>query len=97
MNGYTRSQLIGQPIDILNPNPFGSSKRDEYVEILVKWALRYETPHRRKNGTEFLIEVSTSLISPGGRDVLLGSTVTLQNAAGGRKPAQYQAQMAGIF
>jgi len=73
MNGYTRNELIGQSIDILNPNPWASANRDEYLaRIRREGILRYETPHRRKNGTEFPIEVSTSLISLGGRDVLLG-------------------------
>ena len=99
MNGYTRSELIGQPIDILNPNPFGSSKRDEYVENIRRVGiLRYETPHRRKNGTEFLIEVSTSLISPGGRDVLLGIDRDITERKWAEEALRNsQAQMAGIF
>ncbi|HSB00892.1 MAG TPA: PAS domain S-box protein, partial [Anaerolineales bacterium] len=73
MNGYTHEELVGQSIDILNPNPWRSSKRDEYLaNIRQAGVLRYETSHRRRDGSEFPIEVSTSLISLGGRDVLLG-------------------------
>ena len=73
MNGYTRSELIGQPIDILNPNPWSTAERDEYLaNIRRQGILRYETPHYRKDGTEFPIEVSTSLISLGEHEVLLG-------------------------
>jgi len=73
MNGYTHDELIGQPVDILNPSPWRSVELDEYLsKIRRAGILRYETLHRRKDGTEFLIEVSTSLISLGGRDVLLG-------------------------
>ena len=73
MNGYTRDELIGQPVDILNPNPYDPVERDEYLEkIRREGILRYETPHRRKDGTEFPIEVSTTMISLNGRDVLLG-------------------------
>ncbi|MBN2119053.1 MAG: PAS domain S-box protein [Anaerolineales bacterium] len=73
MNGYTHEELVGQSIDILNPNPWRSPKRDEYLaNIRQTGVLRYETVHRRKDGTEFPIEVSTSLISLAGREVLLG-------------------------
>jgi len=73
MNGYTRDELIGQPIDILNPSPFPSTELDEYLaNIRQANVLRYETLHRRKDGSVFPIEVSTSLISLAGRDVLLG-------------------------
>ncbi|RPI92957.1 MAG: PAS domain S-box protein, partial [Chloroflexi bacterium] len=73
MNGYTHKELVGQSIDILNPNPWRPAKRDEYLaDIRQAGVLRYETVHRRRDGTEFPIEVSTSLISLGGRDVLLG-------------------------
>jgi len=73
MNGYTHDELIGQPIDILNSKPLPSGELDEYLaKIQREGILRYETLHRRKDGTEFPLEVSTSLISLGGRDVLLG-------------------------
>jgi PAS domain S-box-containing protein len=73
MNGYTRTELIGQPIDILNPNPYDPVERKEYLaKIRREGILRYETPHRRKDGAEFPIEVSTTMISLNGRDVLLG-------------------------
>ncbi|RPJ16781.1 MAG: PAS domain S-box protein, partial [Chloroflexi bacterium] len=73
MNGYTRDELIGQPIDILNPKPFPSVELDGYLaNIRQAEVLRYETLHQRKDGTQFPIEVSTSLISLGGREVILG-------------------------
>ncbi len=73
MNGYEHDELVGQPIDILNQNPLPSTELDEYLaNIRQAGVLRYETLHRRKDGSEFPIEVSTSLISPGGHDMLLG-------------------------
>jgi PAS domain S-box-containing protein len=73
MNGYTHDELIGQPIDILNSNPLPSEELGDYLaQIRQAGVLRYETVHRRKDGTEFPIEVSTSLITINGRDVLLG-------------------------
>jgi PAS domain-containing protein len=73
MNGYERDDLIGQPIDILNPNPLPHADLSGYLaSIRQAKILRYETSHRRKDGSVFPIEVSTSLISLGGREVLLG-------------------------
>ena len=73
MNGYTRSELIGQSIDILNPTPGTPSERAAYLErIQAVGVLRMEAAHRRKDGTVLPIEVSTSLIALGGRDVILG-------------------------
>ncbi len=73
MNGYTHDELIGQPVGILNPDAWYPDKLGEYVEAIRQaGVLRYETLHRRKDGTEFPIEVSTSLISLGGQDMLLG-------------------------
>ncbi len=73
MNGYTRDELVGKPINILNSNPLPSTELDEYLaNIRQAGVLRFETRHRRKDGTEFLIEVSNSLLTLGGRDVLLG-------------------------
>ncbi|HLO33253.1 MAG TPA: PAS domain S-box protein, partial [Anaerolineales bacterium] len=73
MNGYARDELIGQSVDILNAIPGVASERTAYLErIRQANILRYETLHRHKNGTMFPIEVSTSVISLNGRDVILG-------------------------
>src|SRR3990172_6520128 len=73
MNGYTRDELVGQSVDLLNLTPGDPNERKEYVErIHRQGVLRLDTFHRRKDGSVFSVEVSTSLITLGGRDVVLG-------------------------
>ncbi|MBI5032420.1 MAG: PAS domain S-box protein [Chloroflexi bacterium] len=73
MNGYTRDELVGQSIDILNLTPGNPAERADYFEkIRQNDVLRFETAHRRKDGTNFPVEVLTSIITLGGRDVVLG-------------------------
>jgi PAS domain S-box-containing protein len=73
MNGYTRDELIGQSVDLLNLTAGDPTEREEYLErIRESGVLRLETIHRRKNGDVFPVEVSTSLVTLGGREVVLG-------------------------
>ena len=73
MNGFTREELVGQSIDILNLEPGEPGERMDYMErIYQAEVLRYETSHRKKDGTTFPVEVSTCLIMLGGRQVVLG-------------------------
>ena len=73
MNGYTHDELVGQPIDILNAEPFNPEGRAAYLEQIRKAGVFHqESTHRRKDGTIFLVDISTSLITLGGREVVLG-------------------------
>jgi PAS domain S-box-containing protein len=73
MNGYTRDELVGQSIDLLNLMAGDLIEREEYVgRIRQSGVLRLDAFHRRKDGIVFPVEVSTSLITLGGRDVVLG-------------------------
>ena len=73
MNGYSREELLGQSIDILNAKPPKPDEQTEYLrKIQEQEILHYETSHRRKDGTIFEVEVSTSLIHVGNRQLVLG-------------------------
>ena len=73
MNGYTREELLGQCIDIFNLTSGGPDERTGYLEsIRQQGVLRFETAHRRKDGTLFTVDVSTSLIRFDTRDLILG-------------------------
>ncbi|HMB22206.1 MAG TPA: PAS domain S-box protein [Anaerolineales bacterium] len=73
MNGYSREELIGQSIDILNTSPGIPLEQAEYLaKVQQQGILRYETIHRRKDGTLITVEVSTSLIRVGEREIVLG-------------------------
>ncbi|HSK88089.1 MAG TPA: response regulator, partial [Anaerolineales bacterium] len=73
MNGYSRSELIGQTIDILNVNRGTQAERSEYMGNLRKaGVLKLEAYHRRKNGDVFPVEISTTLITVGERELIIG-------------------------
>ena len=73
MNGYAREELIGHSVDLLNIAPGTEAERMEYFEQLKeKGNLKLETYHRHKDGRIFPVEVSTSLITIGGRELILG-------------------------
>ena len=73
MNGYQREELIGQSIDILNLTSGTPEERTAYLERLRQTgSFKLETHHRRKNGEVFPVEVSTSLIRIGERELIIG-------------------------
>ena len=73
MNGYTREELIGQSIDLLNPTPGDTAERETYLHrIRQQGVLNQEVLHRHKAGHLFPVEVSTSLITVAGRELVLG-------------------------
>ena len=72
--GYDRGQLIGQPIDLLVPQPFGqvyAEHRETYFADprTRSLGLDLELSGRQQDGTEFPITISVSYIDTG--DVLL--------------------------
>lgn len=72
MNGYSREELIGQSIDILNIYKPQKAERTAFLsQIRAAGKLKLETQHRYKTGRVFSIEVSTSLINIGGRELVL--------------------------
>jgi PAS domain S-box-containing protein len=73
MNGYTREELIGSSIDILNIAPGTPQKRAAYLESLRRESVSHlETFHRHQDGHVFPVEVSTSIVTFGGRELILG-------------------------
>lgn len=73
MNGYVREELIGTSIDIFNVSEGTREERAEYFARLRReGTILLETFHRHKDGHVFPIEVSTSLVTLGGREFVLG-------------------------
>jgi len=73
MNGYEREELIGQSIDILNTSPGTGAERAAYLKRLREAGhLKLEADHRHKSGVIFPVEVSTALITVGGRELVVG-------------------------
>jgi PAS domain S-box-containing protein/putative nucleotidyltransferase with HDIG domain len=73
MNGYTREELIGQSIDMINIEPGDKAERQEYLDAIQRaGVLRKESLHRRKDGSVFPIEISTCMFTLDERQVVLG-------------------------
>jgi PAS domain S-box-containing protein len=73
MNGYRRDELIGHSIDIVNITPGTQVERIAYMKQLLEAGnVKLETFHRHKNGTLFPVEVSTTLIKVGERELVMG-------------------------
>jgi len=74
MNGYGRDELLGRSIDVLHEEPLVREEPDGFYE----WVRREgpgvpsRTTHKRKDGTTFAIDTLSSLITVGGREVVLG-------------------------
>ena len=73
MNGYNREELIGRSIDILNTIVASPDERIAYLENLrQEGVVHMETSHRHKDGHTFPVEVSTSIVTVGGHEMVLG-------------------------
>ena len=73
MNGYTREELLGQSIDILNQMPEIREERLAYLDrVRREGVIHVEAFHRHQDGHVFPVEVSTSLFTFEGRELVLG-------------------------
>ncbi len=73
MNGYSRDELIGHSIDVLNLAPGTQAERIAYMKKLREaGGLKLEAYHRHKNGDIFPVEISTRLITVGERQLVIG-------------------------
>jgi PAS domain S-box-containing protein len=73
MNGYTRAELIGRSVDILNTTAATPEERAAYLARLRREGVVFiEALHRHKDGHVFPVEISTSIIRLGGRERVLG-------------------------
>lgn len=73
MNGYSREELVGQSVDILNPTPGNPAERTTYLDrIRRRGVLQQEVLHRHQDGHLFPVENSSTLITVEGRELVLG-------------------------
>jgi PAS domain S-box-containing protein len=73
MNGYTREELVGQPLEMLEDEPPTTQERTRYLDqVRSNGVMHIEAMHRRKDGQLFPIEASTTLITRDGCELLLG-------------------------
>lgn len=73
MNGYTREEMIGQSIDMINLTKGTPEERTAYLNMLrIEPVLQKEAFHRHKDGRTFPVEISTSIVSIGSKEMILG-------------------------
>ena len=73
MNGYSREEMIGQSIDLLNLAPGTREERKAYLEDVRREKVVFtEAFHRHKDGHIFPIEVLTSLLILDDHELILG-------------------------
>jgi PAS domain S-box-containing protein len=89
MNGYTREEMIGQSMSLLNSTPGTREEQAAALEELRREkVIHNEALHRHKDGHLFSIEYSTSLFIYGGRELILG----IDRDITARKKAEQQIQ-----
>lgn len=73
MNGYTREEMIGKSIDVINVVDGTVEERKTYLDRLRKaGVLHTEAIHHHRDGHNFPVEISTSIVNIGGRELILG-------------------------
>ncbi len=72
IHGYTRGELIGQCVDLIEARPWTQYADNWIRELRKQPRLEGESLHRRKDGTVFTIEYFTSLVVVDGRELVIG-------------------------
>ena len=73
LHGYTRSELIGQSVDLIEATPWARRYGKDWIaELRAKKRVEGTSCHRRKDGTVFPTEYFTSLIAVNGRELVIG-------------------------
>jgi PAS domain S-box-containing protein/putative nucleotidyltransferase with HDIG domain len=73
MSGYTREELVGKSVDILNITKGTPQERSAYLErIRRSGVFHLESFHRHRDGHIYPVEISTSIVTFKGRELVLG-------------------------
>jgi PAS domain S-box-containing protein len=72
MHGYTREEMIGNSIDLIEATPWTHNAPNWIEQFRNQQRHEGESQHRRKDGSTFWIEYFTSLIIVDGRELVIG-------------------------
>lgn len=100
--GYEESELIGKPVEILVPGAHRSDHTSHQALLLSQprsqlLATRKNLLGRRKNGTEFSIEISLHSIMTVPGHLILANFIELTNLSQGNESHVQSERLAGIF
>ncbi len=70
--GYTREELIGKTFSDVNPRATAEALARMWQTLRTKGSFTVESMHRRKDGSEFPVEIVTSYVKFGGREYSCG-------------------------
>lgn len=69
-HGYSREELIGQPITFLDPGVSPNEMEELAHQLSSGKPFRFEREHQRKDGSVFTVEIVAQMLSIGGREIL---------------------------
>ncbi len=82
MSGYTKEELIGKPISFLEAQETPAETQAHIETILSTGKAYFESIHRKKDGTAYPVEISTSYSNDfGGRFFVFTKDITERKAA----------------
>jgi PAS domain S-box-containing protein len=72
MHGYSKEELIGQPISMLDDPEMAEQVQERARRVMAGESLTFEGLHRKKDGTVFPVEISTCMYKLGKDKFVLG-------------------------
>ncbi|HEY3322791.1 MAG TPA: PAS domain S-box protein, partial [Planctomycetota bacterium] len=70
--GYSREELIGSPLALVNPRATLERMRQVWEVLRLNRSFRNESFHRRKDGTEFPVEIASTYVRIGDKEFICG-------------------------
>ncbi len=70
--GYERDELLGQPASLVDPWATPERMNEIWETLRRDGSVAFESLHRRKDGSEFPVELTATLVRYGGKDFFCG-------------------------
>jgi PAS domain S-box-containing protein len=70
--GYELDELLEQPMSLINPGATPARMKEIWESLRRDGSLSFESMHRRKDGSEFPVELMFTLVRSGGKEYFCG-------------------------